>query len=196
MSSNSTVAKTIEQSWTSTASTLYKICFKITNFTPGLRNAFASVIVEDSGGNVLALHGGDPLIDGNADEQCVYVLSADATTKVIFSTSMIGSFRLDDVVVTEATTTELLTITIEDSDGTTVKTITDIVSIGEYSMVSIDWTGLQAGTYRICISGIGDTAFDYLAQGAALTLENGGKILLEPASGKDAALDIGWIRWV
>lgn len=189
--SNSNTSKTLSQSWITVANTMYRVCFQINGFIDGQRNpGIAIASVQDSGGNTIPLSGGTGQIDANSPvntEICFFFLAVDATTTLFFTSTDIIQYNLDNVTISEYSTVELLDVTVEDCDGNFEKDVDDVVVIGDTTTITVDWTDLLAGCHRICITGIGDTEFNFLLNGAARITEDGGTRILT---------DGGIRRWV
>lgn len=69
---------------------------------------------------------------------------------------------------------------------TLVRTVLPIDVQEDRANYAIDWYGLDYGCYRICLSGIDDLTYNYLAYALALGAENGAPLMME---------DGGFINW-
>lgn len=162
----------------------YKVCFTVTGYVAGSVSIIGGAAALDSAGVILP--GSGVTIDGNGDF-CLFFTATTATSQVQFNTIFEIIFRIDDVTMASQSTVELLDVTVEDCDGNFEKDVDDVSVVGDTTTITVDWTDLLAGCHRICITGIGDTAFNFLTSGYKLLTESGGTLLKE---------DGGRIRWV
>lgn len=183
LDSNSNTDKTLTQSLiTTTIGEIYKICFTVSGFLGTTRDAIASAVAEDSTGTLIE----DLFITQNGTF-CFNFRATTATSQIVFTTMSLLTLRIDNVTMTLQSAVEVLDVTIEDCDGNFEKNVDDIVTIGDTTTITVDWTDLLAGCHRICINGIGDTSFNFLTSGTGLLQESGGLLLDE--DGKE-------IRWI
>lgn len=80
-----------------------------------------------------------------------------------------------ELIITGVTMVELSEpeITIQTCDGTHVADVTDIEYFEDIASISIDWTDLEDGCYRICVGGMEDTANNILGDALCLGTESG-----------------------
>lgn len=71
------------------------------------------------------------------------------------------------------------TVTLDDCDGNTVRTLTPFARGQDRITYSIEWFGLNDDCYRICLTGVDDTELNYLDNALALATEGDEPIELE-----------------
>lgn len=78
------------------------------------------------------------------------------------------------------------TVTLEDCSGNTIKTIPVLARGEDRITYSIEWFGLDDDCYRVCLTGVDDTEYNYLDDALALGTEGDEPIALE---------DGGFLKW-
>lgn len=86
-----------------------------------------------------------------------------------------------ELIITDVSLVELSEpeVEIQDCNGTHIADVTDIEYFADMATVSIDWTDLDNGCYRICVGGMEDTATNLLADSLCLGTESGRAMVQE-----------------